>query len=175
MTIFFNFRGLPDLMLLSSFINCIDLFLFSRNWCDRLFKQQEKQLIHRLILFLVLLVRKKTIPYSSEKPRRALSELEVPICNIYCIIPKERTPPMPGCFNYLLWISNRMNRIDKHETINESIILRFLGALYRFVSRFGVWWYMVLLTKLGHWIKSVFHFHGKPLFSQYKTSDFVKP
>ena len=35
------------------------------------------------------------LPYSTWKPHRALSELEFPIGNIYCIIPKERTPLGP--------------------------------------------------------------------------------
>ena len=56
-----------------------------------------KQKFNLILLNLIYNIKKvrKTInklPYNPYSAHRALSELEFPIGNIYCIIPKERTP-----------------------------------------------------------------------------------
>ena len=57
-----------------------------------------------------------SLPYNPYLAHRALSKLEFPIGNIYCIIPKERTP-LP------LQLSTIINSIS-HEVGQNSIILK---------------------------------------------------
>ena len=87
---------------LKSFFSC---FFFSSDFQIFCFPGSVKttcKLISLKITFVLISnIYLDLLPYNPYLAHRALSKLEFPIGNIYCIIPKERTPqPLTSVINY---------------------------------------------------------------------------